>query len=110
VNGQSPALVLQRHLSGILRYAASLSGKGGACERARPQGDRRQSELAAFERWPKALDELHARIVRRFLRPEVKERAYRYLARLLGRVERKRTVGRWLKLWESADLGEPSAC
>jgi hypothetical protein len=68
------------------------------------------SELTAIERWPKALGELHARVARRFLRPEVRQRAYRYLAGLLGRVERKRTVGRWPKLWESADLKERSAC
>jgi len=45
--------------------------------------------LAAVERWPKALGELHARVAGRFLRPEVRQRAYRYLAGLLGRVERK---------------------
>ncbi len=49
----------------------------------------RSGELAAIERWPDALGELHARIARRFLRPEVKERARRYLAGLLGRLERK---------------------
>ncbi len=47
------------------------------------------NELATIERWPDALGELHARIVRRFLRPEVKERARRYLSGLLGGVERK---------------------
>jgi hypothetical protein len=41
------------------------------------------SELAAIERWPEALGELHARVAGRFLRPEVRERAYRYLAGLL---------------------------
>jgi SRSO17 transposase len=46
-------------------------------------------ELAAFEQWPDALGELHARVARRFLRPEVRERARRYLSGLLGRVERK---------------------
>ncbi len=47
-------------------------------------------ELAIIERWPDALGELHARIVRRFPRPEVRERARRrYLAGLLGRLERK---------------------
>jgi SRSO17 transposase len=46
-------------------------------------------ELAAVERWTDALGELHARIVRRFRRPEVGERARRYLDGLLGRVERK---------------------
>jgi SRSO17 transposase len=46
-------------------------------------------ELATIERWPDALGELHARVARRFLRPEVKERARRYLGALFGRVERK---------------------
>jgi SRSO17 transposase len=46
-------------------------------------------ELAIIERWPDALGELHARIAHRFLRPEVGERARRYLAGLLGRVGRK---------------------
>jgi SRSO17 transposase len=35
------------------------------------------------------LDALHARIARRFRRPEVRARAHRYLAGLLGRAERK---------------------
>jgi SRSO17 transposase len=46
-------------------------------------------ELATIERWPDALGELHARLARRFLRPEVKERARCYLGALLGGVERK---------------------
>ena len=49
----------------------------------------RGGELAAVEQWPDALGKLHARVARRFLRPEVRERARRYLAGLLGRVERK---------------------
>ena len=49
----------------------------------------RGGELAAIERWPDALSELHTRVAGRFLRPEVRERARRYLAGLLGRVERK---------------------
>jgi SRSO17 transposase len=43
----------------------------------------------AAERWSDRLGELHARIARRFRRPEVGERARRYLAGLLGRVERR---------------------
>lgn len=39
--------------------------------------------------WPEGLKELHRRIARRFVRSEVRERARRYLAGLLGRVERK---------------------
>ncbi len=49
----------------------------------------RGGELAAIERWPDALSELHGRVAGGFLRPEVRERARRYLAGLLGRVERK---------------------
>jgi SRSO17 transposase len=49
----------------------------------------RGGELAAIERWPDALSELHTRVADRFLRPEVRQRARRYLAGLLGRVERK---------------------
>jgi SRSO17 transposase len=43
----------------------------------------------AVERWSVYLEELHARIAHRFLRPEVKARAYRYLTGLLGDVRRK---------------------
>ncbi len=39
--------------------------------------------------WRAELDALHARIAPRFRRPEVRERARRYLAGLLDRVERK---------------------
>jgi SRSO17 transposase len=40
-------------------------------------------------RWSEALDALHERIAHRFARAEVRERARRYLAGLLDRVERK---------------------
>ncbi len=40
-------------------------------------------------RWSAHLEELHARIAHRFLRPEVRQRAYRYLTGLLGDVRRK---------------------
>ena len=40
-------------------------------------------------RWSAYLDELHSRIAHRFLRPEVRERAYRYLGGLLEDVGRK---------------------
>ena len=45
--------------------------------------------LTAIERWSDALAEVHARIAHRFARSEARERARRYLAGLLGRVERK---------------------
>ena len=62
--------------------------------------------LAAVERWPKALGELHARVAGRFLRPEVKQRAYRYLAGLLGRVERKNS---WQMAEEMEEQGPQGA-
>ena len=46
-------------------------------------------EVTALEHWSEALVEVHARIAHRFRRVEVRERAKRYLAGLLARVERK---------------------
>src|SRR3712207_4700814 len=43
----------------------------------------------AIEGWRAGLDALHARIAARFRRAEVRARARRYLAGLLGRAERK---------------------
>ena len=43
----------------------------------------------AFDRWSDTLADVHARIAHRFARAEVRERVARYLAGLLGRVERK---------------------
>jgi len=45
--------------------------------------------LRTIERWSDALAAMHARIAHRFARSETRERAKRYLAGLLGRVERK---------------------
>jgi SRSO17 transposase len=56
-----------------------------AAEKPRSGG----GELATIERWPDALGELHTRVADRFHRPEVRERARRYLAGLLGRLDRK---------------------
>jgi hypothetical protein len=47
------------------------------------------AELEAVQGWAAGLDRLHARIAPRFRRPEVRQRARRYLAGLLGAVERK---------------------
>jgi len=44
---------------------------------------------SAVEQWAAGLDALHARLARRFQRPEVRQRARRYLAGLLAPVERK---------------------
>jgi SRSO17 transposase len=46
-------------------------------------------ELRRIGCWAGGLDALHARIAPRFRRPEVRARARRYLAGLLGRAERK---------------------
>jgi SRSO17 transposase len=54
----------------------------------------------AIERWPVHLRELHSRIADRFLRPEARERAYRYLGGLLEVVGRKNS-------WQMAEaIGE----
>jgi len=54
----------------------------------------------AIERWSAHLEEVHARIAHRFLRPEVRERAYRYLTGLLADVRRKNS-------WQMAEaIGE----
>ena len=47
------------------------------------------AELEAIQGWATGLDRLHARIAPRFRRPEVRQRARRYLGGLLGSVERK---------------------
>ena len=49
----------------------------------------RRAGSKAIERWSTHLEELHARIAHRFLRPEVNQRAYRYLTGLLADVRRK---------------------
>jgi SRSO17 transposase len=43
-----------------------------------------------IERWSAYLDELHSRVAHHFLRPEVRERAYRYLSGLLGEEVRRK--------------------
>jgi SRSO17 transposase len=53
-----------------------------------------------IERWSAYLQELHTRIAPRFLRPEVRARAYRYLSGLLADVRRKNS-------WQMAEaIGE----
>ncbi len=56
--------------------------------------------VAAISQWAAGLDTLHGRIAHRFRRAEVRERARRYLAGLLGPVERRNS-------WQLAEhLGE----
>jgi SRSO17 transposase len=53
-----------------------------------------------IERWSAYLEELHSRIAHHFLRPEVRERAYRYISGLLADVGRKNS-------WQMAEaIGE----
>lgn len=52
-------------------------------------GARRGDDGSILERWSDTLADLHRRIAPRFARAAVRERAGRYLAGLLGRVERK---------------------
>ena len=59
-----------------------------------------QAGSPAIERWSAYFEELYARIAYRFQRPEVRARAYRYLAGLLGEVGRKNS-------WQMAEaIGE----
>ena len=57
--------------------------------------------------WRAGLDALHARIAGRFKRAEVRERARRYLAALLERVERKNGWQRAEQLGERGPQGVP---
>ncbi len=53
-----------------------------------------------IEQWSAHLEKLHSRIANRFLRAEVRERAYRYLTGLLADVRRKNS-------WQMAEaIGE----
>ncbi len=59
-----------------------------------------QASSKTIARWSSYLEELHARIAHRFVRPEVSQRAYRYLAGLLGELRRKNS-------WQMAEaIGE----
>src|SRR5918912_3741265 len=60
---------------------------GGSMARAISESD--EQELRTIQEWAAGLDRLHARIAPRFRRPEVRRRARRYLAGLLGSVDRK---------------------
>jgi SRSO17 transposase len=63
-------------------------GKGKGIMRGREQSDE-QAQREEIAGWREGLDALHARIAGRFARAEVRARVRRYLAGLLGRVERK---------------------
>jgi SRSO17 transposase len=64
------------------------------------QTDTGQPNSKTIERWSAYLIEVHAHIAHRFSRPEVSERAYRYLAGLLADIRRKNS-------WQMAEaIGE----
>jgi SRSO17 transposase len=66
---------------------------------AEPMGNERATSKT-IERWSAYLDEVYSRIARHFLRPEVRERAYRYLGGLVEDVGRKNS-------WQMAEaIGE----
>jgi SRSO17 transposase len=59
-----------------------------------------QASSKTITQWSVCLEDLHARISHRFLRPEVSQRAYRYLSGLLADVRRKNS-------WQMAEqIGE----
>jgi SRSO17 transposase len=59
-----------------------------------------QASSKTITQWSVYLEDLHARIAHRFLRPEVGQRAYRYLSGLLADVRRKNS-------WQMAEaIGE----
>ncbi len=53
------------------------------------QSGNERANSKTIERWSAYLEEVHSRIARHFSRPEVRERAYRYLGGLLEDVGRK---------------------
>ena len=60
----------------------------------------KRANSKTIERWSAYLEELHSRIADHFLRPEVRERAYRYLGGLLEVVGRRNS-------WQMAEaIGE----
>src|ERR671910_1665900 len=73
-----------------------------AAKESRSGGD----QFATIERWPDALGELHTRVAERFHRPEVRQRARRYLAGLLGRLERKNG---WQMAEQMGEMGPQGA-
>jgi hypothetical protein len=64
------------------------------------QRGKQRANSKTIERWSVHLQELHSRIASRFLRSEVRQRAYRYLSGLLEDVRRKNS-------WQMAEaIGE----
>ena len=64
------------------------------------QSGNERANSETIEHWSAYLEEVHSRIARRFFRPEVRERAYRYLGGLLEDVGRKNS-------WQMAEaIGE----
>ena len=64
------------------------------------QTETAQASSKTITQWSMYLEDLHARVAHRFLRPEVSQRAYRYLSGLLADVRRKNS-------WQMAEqIGE----
>lgn len=51
-----------------------------------------QASSKTIARWSAYLEELHARIAHRFVSPEIRQRAYRYLAGLRGEFSGAKTL------------------
>ena len=91
------ALILQCHLVGFA-VPSDHRRKGREMIAERMGNERANSK--PIERWPVHLLELHSRIAEHFSRPEVRQRAYRYLGGLLEVVGRKNS-------WQMAEaIGE----
>jgi SRSO17 transposase len=78
----------------------TIDGRKGREVIAERMGNERTNSKKTIECWSAYLDEVHSRIARRFSRPEVRERAYRYLGGLVEDVGRKNS-------WQMAEaIGE----
>jgi SRSO17 transposase len=90
-------LVLQCH---FLDFAIPSNHQRKRREIIAEQMGNERANSKTIERWSMHLEELHSRIANRFLRSEVRQRAYRYLSGLLEDVRRKNS-------WQMAEaIGE----
>src|SRR5215204_5475728 len=90
-------LVLQCH---FLDFAIPSNHQRKRREIIAEQMGNERANSKTIERWSVHLEELHSRIANRFLRSEVRQRAYRYLSGLLEDVRRKNS-------WQMAEaIGE----
>jgi SRSO17 transposase len=90
-------LILQCH---FLDFAIPSNHQRKRREIIAEQMGNERANSKTIERWSMHLEELHSRIANRFLRSEVRQRAYRYLSGLLEDVRRKNS-------WQMAEaIGE----